>query len=69
MNFARILADAGIPEPPGRAEAVRQAVEQRQRAAKEARAADAAAILEHQERLAAQGYKRKAVRSKVRVGA
>jgi hypothetical protein len=69
VNFARILADAGISESPGRAEAVRQAVEQRQRAAKEARAADAAAILEHQERLAAQGDKRKAMRSKVRVGA
>jgi Cdc6-like AAA superfamily ATPase len=68
MDWDRILADAGIPPPPGQAEAVRQTVEQRQQKVKEARGADAAAIQRHEERLAAQGDTRKAFRSKVRVG-
>jgi hypothetical protein len=69
LNWTELLGKAGIPDSPGRAEVVRQTVEHRQQAAKEAWAADAAAIQKHEERLAAQGDKRKAVRSKVRVGA
>jgi hypothetical protein len=69
VNWTRILAEAGIPDSPGRAEAVRQTVEQRQQAAWDASVALAAKIQRHEERLAAQGDKRKAVRSKVRVGA
>ena len=68
MNWTRMLADAGIPESPGRDEAVRQTVEHRQRAAKEAWAADQAAREAYEAKLATQGDKRKAVRSKVRVG-
>lgn len=69
MNWTRLLADAGIPDSPGRAEVVRETVERRQQAAKEAWAADRAAREAHEAKLAAQGDTLKAVRSKVRVGA
>lgn len=68
MNWTRILADAGIPDSSGRAEVVREAVERRQRATREAWAADQAACEAHEAKLAAQGDTRKAFRSKVRVG-
>jgi hypothetical protein len=69
MDWTKILADAGIPEPPGYIETV-AAIRQDQSRRFYARQAE----LEEQEeerrqRLAAQGGKRKAVRSKVRVGA
>ena len=68
MNWTKMLADAGIPEPPGRKEAI-EAMRRRREGQKAAKAAeDAAAIQRHQERLAAQGDKRKAIRSKVRLG-
>jgi hypothetical protein len=69
MNWSRVLAEAGIPDSPGRAEVVRQTVEQRQRAVLERDARDSVERAAHEARLAAQGDKRKAVRSKVRVGA
>lgn len=68
MNWTRILAEAGIPDSPGRAEVVRESAERRQQATKEAWAADRAAREAHEAKLAAQGDARKAFRSKVRVG-
>jgi hypothetical protein len=68
VNWTKLLADAGIPEPPGREEAI-EAVRRKREEQEAAKAAeDAAATQRHQERLAAQGDTKKAIRSKVRVG-
>lgn len=69
MNWTAILAKAGIPDVPGRAEVLE--VMRRRRGDKEAAAWKALheKIEKHQQQLAAQGDTRKAIRSKVRVGA
>ena len=68
MNWTRILQSAGIPDSPGRQECVDALVDRRlltARAREEAlRKSDEA----YRQRLAAQGDKRKAIRSKVRLG-
>jgi hypothetical protein len=68
MNWTQILADAGIPDAPGRAEAIeafRQQREDRRRLeARQQLEASQKAL----ERLAAKGDTRKAIRSKVRLG-
>jgi len=63
-----MLADAGIPEPPGRAEAIeaiRQKREDRRRLEAQQQQEASQQTLE---RLAAKGDSKKAIRSKVRLG-
>jgi hypothetical protein len=69
MNWTRILAEAGIPDSPGRAEVVEEIRQDLGRRFYARQAELAAQEEERQQRLAAQGDKRKAIRSKVRVGA
>ena len=68
MNWTKILADAGIPESPGRAETI-EAMRRRAEAKKaEAEREMAAAMRRNNERLAAKGDSKKAIRSKLRLG-
>lgn len=68
MNWTSILAAAGIPDSPGRAEAISSLVDQQLAASRkreeEQRRADAIYL----EKLAAKADTKKAIRSKVRVG-
>ena len=68
MNWTEILAKAGIPESPGRAEAI-EAIRQRQEDRRRLEAHQhQEASQQTLERLAAQVDTRKAIRSKVRLG-
>jgi hypothetical protein len=68
VNWTEILAKAGIPEPPGRAEAIEELRRVREvKATADALEAGAAAQ-RLEKRLAAKGDGKKAIRSKVRLG-
>ena len=68
MNCTAMLAAAGIPDSPGREEVVQAMWAIRHRHELERKARSDAAREAYLRQLAAQGDKRKAVRSKVRVG-
>jgi hypothetical protein len=69
MNWTRIPAEAGIPEPPGYRETVEAMADRRLLTARAREQALRKSDEAYRRKLAAQGDKRKAVRSKVRVGA
>ena len=70
MNWTRLLAEAGIPEPPGRQQVIKQLLEARAVSEREVRIYEAAKVLEQEEKLRKQAARAqpKAFRSKVRVG-
>jgi len=71
MNWTSILADAGIPEPPGRQRVIEQLLKAGAVNELQVRAYEAAKVYEQEERLRQQAARAqpKPFRSKVRVGA
>jgi hypothetical protein len=68
MNWTRILRAAGIPDSPGRQECIEALVDRRLLTARAREMALRKSDEEYRAQLAKKGDKRKAVRSKVRVG-